>query len=91
MFLYIPFSIKLLYILFLLGYEDFLQSPLQPLMDNLESSTYEVSIIYQKIELRSWQDEEILIPWQVVNINFCTFRCLKKTPSNIPNINGQFS
>ncbi len=24
------------------GYEDFLQSPLQPLMDNLESGTYEV-------------------------------------------------
>ena len=24
------------------GFEDFLQSPLQPLMDNLESSTYEV-------------------------------------------------
>ncbi|CAG8462718.1 31176_t:CDS:10 [Gigaspora margarita] len=27
---------------FALGYNDFLQSPLQPLMDNLESSTYEV-------------------------------------------------
>ncbi|CAG8485867.1 5065_t:CDS:10 [Cetraspora pellucida] len=27
---------------FALGYHDFLQSPLQPLMDNLESSTYEV-------------------------------------------------
>ena len=27
---------------FATGYEDFLQSPLQPLMDNLESSTYEV-------------------------------------------------
>ena len=24
------------------GYEDFLQCPLQPLMDNLESQTYEV-------------------------------------------------
>ncbi len=24
------------------GFEDFLQSPLQPLMDNLESCTYEV-------------------------------------------------
>ena len=24
------------------GYEDFLQNPLQPLMDNLESGTYEV-------------------------------------------------
>lgn len=24
------------------GYEDYLQSPLQPLMDNLESQTYEV-------------------------------------------------
>jgi len=24
------------------GYEDYLQSPLQPLMDNLESGTYEV-------------------------------------------------
>ena len=24
------------------GYEDFLQFPLQPLMDNLESQTYEV-------------------------------------------------
>lgn len=24
------------------GYEDYLQAPLQPLMDNLESSTYEV-------------------------------------------------
>lgn len=24
------------------GYEDFLQYPLQPLMDNLESQTYEV-------------------------------------------------
>lgn len=24
------------------GYEDFLQCPLQPLMDNLESHTYEV-------------------------------------------------
>jgi len=27
---------------FATGYEDFLQSPLQPLMDNLESSTYEI-------------------------------------------------
>lgn len=24
------------------GYEDYLQSPLQPLMDNLESNTYEM-------------------------------------------------
>jgi len=24
------------------GYEDYLQTPLQPLMDNLESQTYEV-------------------------------------------------
>lgn len=24
------------------GYEDYLQSPLQPLMDNLEASTYDV-------------------------------------------------
>uniref|UniRef100_A0A4W6CT68 Protein arginine N-methyltransferase 5 n=1 Tax=Lates calcarifer TaxID=8187 RepID=A0A4W6CT68_LATCA len=30
------------YELFAKGYEDYLQSPLQPLMDNLESQTYEV-------------------------------------------------
>ncbi|XP_062454791.1 protein arginine N-methyltransferase 5 [Rhea pennata] len=30
------------YELFARGYEDYLQSPLQPLMDNLESQTYEV-------------------------------------------------
>ncbi|XP_061587228.1 protein arginine N-methyltransferase 5 [Cololabis saira] len=30
------------YDLFAKGYEDYLQSPLQPLMDNLESQTYEV-------------------------------------------------
>lgn len=45
------------------GYEDFLQSPLQPLMDNLESGTYEVFekdpikyAEYQKAILRALQD-----------------------------------
>ncbi|KAL1556945.1 Protein arginine N-methyltransferase 5 [Salvia divinorum] len=28
--------------LFELGYRDYLQSPLQPLMDNLEAKTYEI-------------------------------------------------
>ena len=36
------------------GYEDYLQCPLQPLMDNLESQTYEVfekdPIKYQEYE-----------------------------------------
>ena len=27
---------------FAIGYEDYLQCPLQPLMDNLESQTYEI-------------------------------------------------
>lgn len=40
------------------GYEDFLQSPLQPLMDNLESGTYEVfekdPIKYTEYERAIW-------------------------------------
>eukprot|EP01135_Chromosphaera_perkinsii_P005578 Nk52_evm3s353 gene=Nk52_evmTU3s353 len=37
------------------GYEDFLQSPLQPLMDNLESQTYE---IFEKDPVKYVQYEE---------------------------------
>ena len=38
------------------GYEDYLQSPLQPLMDNLESQTYE---IFEKDPFKYTQYQEV--------------------------------
>ena len=40
------------------GYEDFLQAPLQPLMDNLESSTYEV---FEKDPVKYVKYEEAIL------------------------------
>ncbi|KAJ4826142.1 Protein arginine N-methyltransferase 1.5 [Turnera subulata] len=48
--------------LFELGYRDFLQSPLQPLMDNLEAQTYEtfekdsMKYIQSLVKLEGWED-----------------------------------
>uniref|UniRef100_A0AAR2K2G9 Protein arginine N-methyltransferase 5 n=2 Tax=Pygocentrus nattereri TaxID=42514 RepID=A0AAR2K2G9_PYGNA len=45
------------YELFAKGYEDYLQSPLQPLMDNLESQTYEV---FEKDPIKYSQYQQII-------------------------------
>uniref|UniRef100_A0A9J8CMW4 Protein arginine N-methyltransferase 5 n=2 Tax=Cyprinus carpio TaxID=7962 RepID=A0A9J8CMW4_CYPCA len=46
------------YELFAKGYEDYLQSPLQPLMDNLESQTYEV---FEKDPIKYSQYQQVKI------------------------------
>ena len=47
------------------GYEDFLQSPLQPLMDNLESGTYEV---FEKDPVK-YRDELTLCQFHEINFS----------------------
>lgn len=47
------------------GYEDYLQCPLQPLMDNLESQTYE---IFEKDPIKYTQYQAAIVQ-AIININ----------------------
>uniref|UniRef100_A0A3P8X235 Protein arginine N-methyltransferase 5 n=1 Tax=Cynoglossus semilaevis TaxID=244447 RepID=A0A3P8X235_CYNSE len=53
------------YELFAKGYEDYLQSPLQPLMDNLESQTYEV---FEKDPIKYSQYQQVRVVGQVLMV-----------------------
>lgn len=48
------------------GYEDYLQCPLQPLMDNLESQTYEIfekdPVKYQEYQNAVYEAMKTIIP-----------------------------
>jgi len=50
------------------GYEDYLQNPLQPLMDNLDSQTYE---IFEKDPIKYVQYEKVPSYYFSLQIHVC--------------------
>lgn len=55
------------------GYEDYLQCPLQPLMDNLESQTYE---IFEKDPIKYSQYQKVRIFYEIYLFPKMLFLCL---------------
>ena len=61
------------------GYEDYLQCPLQPLMDNLESMTYEVHI--QSFIDKTTELYTILNKYRIIEIRIILFIAEMRTLS----------